>query len=185
MHPVYPRCGMKGIAARIIRRQASEKIRCNNTKARCIQPGERKKMKNLVWSYGSEGAAVSGMLAAAGTFLNWWVGGFDKMVRALITCMAIDFALGFLAAAKLRTIDSHVMFWGGVNKVLVLVFVGFGVVLDGIVGTPEPYIRTAIIWFYIGREGLSIVENYGKMGLPLPEFITAVLNQLKDKGEPE
>ena len=132
-------------------------------------------MKNLVWSYGSEGAAVSGMLAAAGTFLNWWFGGFDK----------IDFALGFLAAAKSRTIDSQVMFWGGVNKVLVLVFVGFGVVLDGIVGTPEPYIRTAIIWFYIGREGLSIVENYGKMGLPLPEFITAVLNQLKDKGEPE
>ena len=107
------------------------------------------------------------------------------MVRALIICMAIDFVLGFLAAAKSRTVDSQVMFWGGVNKVLVLVFVGFGVVLDGIIGTPEPYIRTAIIWFYIGREGLSIVENYGKMGLPLPGFLTVVLQQLKDKGEPK
>ncbi len=140
-------------------------------------------MKNLVWNYGGEGATLSGVLAVVGTFLNWWFGGFDEMVQALIICMAIDFALGFLAAAKSKTVDSHVMFWGGINKVLVLVFVGLGVVLDGVIDTHEPYIRTAIIWFYIGREGLSIVENYGKMGMPLPEFVSTVLQQLKEKGE--
>lgn len=142
-------------------------------------------MKGLLWNYGNEGATLSGVVAVAGTLLNGWLGGFDNMVQALVTCMAIDFALGFLEAVKSRMVDSHTMFWGGINKILVLVFVGFGVVLDGLVATPQPYIRTAIIWFYIGREGLSIVENYGKMGLPLPKFITTVLRQLKDQGDCE
>lgn len=105
------------------------------------------------------------------------------MVQALVVFMAADFVLGFTAAGKAHKINSHVMFWGGVNKLLVLVFVGLGVVLDGLVGLPEPYIRTAIIWFYIGREGLSIVENYGKLGLPLPGFVAALLEQLKEKGD--
>lgn len=139
-------------------------------------------MKQTIWNYGSGGAVFSGVLAAAGTLLNGWLGGFDAMVRALVFCMAMDFVLGFLAAAKSRTVDSHVMFWGGVNKVLVLAFVGFGALLDRLVAAPEPYIRTAVIWFYIGREGLSIVENYGKMGLPLPKLATAVLAQLRQKG---
>lgn len=141
-------------------------------------------MKSLVWNYGNEGVALSGVLAVVGTLVNGWLGGFDQMVQALIAFMAVDFVLGILAAAKGKKVDSRVMFWGGVNKLLVLVFVGVGVILDGLVGTPEPYIRTAVIWFYVGREGLSIVENYGKMGMPLPPFIGTVLEQLKGKGEP-
>lgn len=105
------------------------------------------------------------------------------MIQALVWFMGIDFAVGFIAAAKNNSVDSKIMFWGGVNKLLVLVFVGLGVKLDALVGMNEPYIRTAIIWFYIGREGLSLVENYGKMGLPLPKFITKMLEQLKEKGD--
>lgn len=61
--------------------------------------------------------------------------------------------------------------------------VGVGVILDRLVGMSDPYIRTAVIWFYIGREGLSIVENYGKMGMPLPPAIAKALEQLKGKGD--
>ena len=136
-----------------------------------------------LWNYGAEGAGISAVVAAAGTVFSACLGGWDKMVQALVIFMAADFVLGFTAAGKAHKINSHVMFWGGVNKLLVLVFVGLGVVLDGLVGLPEPYIRTAIIWFYIGREGLSIVENYGKLGLPLPGFVAALLEQLKEKGD--
>ncbi len=139
-------------------------------------------MKNILWNYGQKGFGFSAALAGIGTALNAWLGGFDNMAQALVALMAVDFLLGFLAAAKEGRVDSRVMFWGGVNKMLVLVLVGVGVLLDGLTGSSEPYLRTAVIWFYIGREGLSIVENYGKMGLPLPGVLKTALIQLHDGG---
>lgn len=137
----------------------------------------------LLTVFETNNTLFSGIVAGAGTLFTAFVGGYDKMVQTLIMFMAVDFILGFAAAGKAKKIDSHVMFWGGVNKLLVLVMVGIGVALDRLIGMPEPYIRTAVIWFYMGREGLSIVENYGKMDLPLPTFIKTILEQLKDKGD--
>ena len=134
-------------------------------------------------NYGSFGLRVSSCFAAAGTALNWLLGGWDLMVQALIAFMALDFVLGFAASVKNHTTDSQVMFWGGVNKVLVLGLVGVGVVLDGLLGAGEPYIRTAVIWFYIARELLSILENYGKLGNNIPPILKTVLAQLQEKGD--
>lgn len=134
-------------------------------------------------NYGSFGLRVSSCFAAAGTALNWLLGGWDLMVQALIAFMALDFVLGFAASVKNHTIDSQVMFWGGVNKVLVLGLVGVGVVLDSLLGAGEPYIRTAVIWFYIARELLSILENYGKLGNNIPPILKTVLAQLQEKGD--
>ena len=133
-------------------------------------------------NYGSFGLRVSSCFAAAGTALNWLLGGWDLMVQALIAFMALDFVLGFAASVKNHTTDSQVMFWGGVNKVLVLGLVGVGVLLDSLLGVGEPYIRTAVIWFYIARELLSILENYGKLGNNIPPILKTVLAQLQDKG---
>lgn len=133
-------------------------------------------------NYGSFGLRVSSCFAAAGTALNWLLGGWDLMVQALIAFMALDFVLGFAASVKNHTTDSQVMFWGGVNKVLVLGLVGVGVVLDSLLGAGEPYIRTAVIWFYIARELLSILENYGKLGNNIPPILKTVLAQLQEKG---
>ena len=133
-------------------------------------------------NYGSFGLRVSSCFAAAGTALNWLLGGWDLMVQALIAFMALDFVLGFAASVKNHTTDSQVMFWGGVNKVLVLGLVGVGVLLDSLLGVGEPYIRTAVIWFYIARELLSILENYGKLGNNIPPILKTVLVQLQDKG---
>lgn len=140
-------------------------------------------MDNLFWNYGELGAKIAAAVAAAGTVGNLIFGGWDGMVKALVAAMAIDFLLGILAAVKTQTVDSHVMFWGGVNKILVLVFVAFGVVLDGALGLGEPYIRTVIIWFYLGREGLSVVENSAKLGMPWPQGVVNILEQLKEKGD--
>ena len=75
------------------------------------------------------------------------------------------------------------MLWGGVGKVMVLALVAAGAVLDRLLGLSDPYCRLAVIWFYIGREGLSVLENYGKLGLPLPGFLSGLLGQLQERGE--
>ncbi len=134
-------------------------------------------------AYGEAGTRISGMVAVIGTLLSALLGGWDGMIRALIFFMAVDFVSGIAAACKEHRLDSQVMLWGGVGKVMVLALVAAGVVLDGLLGLPEPYCRTAIIWFYVGREGLSILENYGKLGLPLPSFLSGLLTQLKERGD--
>lgn len=137
----------------------------------------------MKWNYGELGAWVSAAVAAIGTFFNAFLGGWDKMVQALVWFMAIDFLLGIIAALKAGKGNSKIMLWGGVNKILVLSMVGVAVILDSIIGMPEPYIRTVVIWFYIGREGLSLVENYGKMGMPLPKFIKNMLQQIAEQAD--
>ena len=133
--------------------------------------------------YGEAGTRISGAVAVVGTLFSALLGGWDGMIRALIFFMAFDFLSGIAAACREHRLDSQVMFWGGVGKVMVLALVAAGVVLDGLLGLPEPYCRTAIIWFYVGREGLSILENYGKLGLPLPAFLSGLLKQLQDRGD--
>ena len=91
-------------------------------------------------SYGPFGRAFSSRAAALGTCANFLLGGWDLMVQALIAFMALDFVLGFAASVKNHTTDSQVMFWGGVNKVLVLGLVGVGVVLDSL-----PYVVTLAV----------------------------------------
>ena len=137
---------------------------------------------NIFWNYGEKGAGISVAVAAVGTFLAEILGGWDFMMVALLWAMGLDILLGLLCAIRSKSVDSQVMLWGGINKVLVLLFVGFGVVLDHAVGLQQPYIRTAIICFYLGREGLSALENSAKLGVPWPEFVKTMLAQLKDKG---
>ena len=140
----------------------------------------------VLWSYGTEGAALSGVVSAVGTTVLSLIGGWDQPLKALLLFMLLDFVLGVLAAAKQGEVDSKVAFWGGVNKLAVLCFVMVGVMLDGTLPLEEPYCRTAVIFFYLGREGLSLIENYGKLGGELPTFLRSMLAQMKDqydKGE--
>ena len=105
------------------------------------------KLSALFWSYGLEGAELSAVLSALGTLLTGIFGDWDNMLQSLILFMALDFILGFLAACKSHTVNSQVMLWGGVNKVLVLALVAVGVRLDLTLELREPICRTAICWF--------------------------------------
>lgn len=134
-------------------------------------------------AYGPWGARFSTVFALAGMGLSALLGGWDSPIRALLFFMAIDLVSGFAAACKERSVNSQVMLWGGVGKVMVLILVAAGVVLDQLLGLADPCCRMAVIWFYIGREGLSILENYGKLGLPLPSFLTELLQQLQNQGD--
>lgn len=133
-------------------------------------------------AYGAWAERFTGCFALVGTGLSALMGGWDGPVKALLFFMCFDFLSGFAAACKEKRLDSQVMFWGGVGKGMVLLLVAAGVVLDSLLGLPEPYCRLAVIWFYIGREGLSILENYGRLGLPLPAFLGEMLEQVKDRG---
>lgn len=137
-------------------------------------------MRELFYSYDVKYGIASAFFATVGGYISCLLGGFDIPVRCLLLFMTMDFLTGWLAALKKGELSSNRMFWGGINKILVLAFVAFGVVLDMLALTTEPYFRMAILWFYIAREGLSIVENYGKLGLPLPDVVKKALEQLSN-----
>lgn len=138
---------------------------------------------NLVWSYGRLGLDISAIVAAVGTMVTNLLGGWDTALPTLCMFMALDFVLGVLVAIKNGQLDSKKMFWGGLNKIIVLAFVAVGVRIDMVLNLDDPWCRTAIIYFYIGREGLSLTENYGKLGGVLPKFVIDILSQLKDSND--
>ena len=117
---------------------------------------------------------------AVGSFLGTFVGGFDGLVYALLVFIALDYVTGVTAAFKLKTISSSVGFYGLIKKVLIMALVGVGHVVDTkIFGTGGTF-RTAVIFFYLANEGVSMLENYARLGLPFPEKFKGLLAQLKD-----
>lgn len=122
-------------------------------------------------------------IAGAGLLITNWLGGWDAALNALIVFMILDYTTGLLAAIKRKEVDSEVMFWGGIRKGAVLAVMAIAVLMDQMSGNKEPIFRTLAIYFYVAREGLSITENLGLLGVPLPGFVAKVLSQLQEKGE--
>lgn len=140
---------------------------------------------NIFWNYGGKGAGISAAVAAAGTFLAGFLGGWDFMMIALLWAMGLDVLLGLLCAIKVRNVDSQVMLWGGINKVLVLLFVAFGVVMDRALSFENPYIRTAIICFYLGREGCRSSKTRPSWACPGRGSLRLCLNSSRNGGRRE
>lgn len=127
--------------------------------------------------------SFSSFMAAVGTVLSACLGGWDRGLQALVYCMIIDYAFGLLGAIKNKNVDSEMMFWGGIRKGAILMVVSIAVMLDGLVGNSEPIFRTMAVYFYVGREGWSITENLGILGVPLPDGLRRVLTQLQDQDQ--
>lgn len=130
----------------------------------------------------SREASLGGFVATVGTSLTAALGGWDMALKLLIFLMLADYATGILGAIRTGTLNSEVMFWGGVRKGVVLGVIMLAVVADQFIGSDAPVFRTLAIYFYAGREGLSVVENLGPLGVPLPEGFVKFLEQLQDKG---
>ncbi|MCR8633659.1 phage holin family protein [Paenibacillus radicis (ex Xue et al. 2023)] len=125
------------------------------------------------------GSAVS----LIGIIATQFLGGWDIALKVMVYLMVADYISGLLGAIKTKTVNSEIMFWGGIRKAIVLGVIALSVLLDEFVGGQAPVFRTLVLYFYAGREGLSVVENLGVLGVPLPRIITQFLEQLKDKGE--
>lgn len=124
-------------------------------------------------------AAFGGIIAAVGTGFAAALGGWDIALQFLLYCMFFDWVTGFLAAWKQKRIDSDVMLWGGIRKFVVLGVIALCVMMDEYLGNQNPLLETIAFYFYLGREGLSIVENLGKLNILVPDGVKARLQQLK------
>ena len=123
------------------------------------------------------------ILAAVGGWLGYFLGGCDGLVYALILFVAADYITGVMCAAVDKRLSSEIGFKGICKKVLIFVLVGLANILDvQIIGTGS-VLRTAVIFFYISNEGVSLLENAAHLGLPVPEKLKDILQQLHNRAE--
>ena len=123
--------------------------------------------------------------SALGGWLGYFLGGCDGLLYTLLAFTAIDYITGVMCAVNDHTLSSEVGFRGICRKVLIFMLVGIANILDAdVVGTGS-VLRTAVIFFYISNEGVSLLENAAHLGLPVPEKIKTVLEQLHDRAEKE
>ena len=120
-----------------------------------------------------------------GGWLGYFLGGWDGLLYALIAFVAIDYVTGVMCAISNHTLSSEVGFKGICRKVLIFLLVGIGSILDARVIGSGSVLRTAVIFFYISNECVSILENAARLGLPVPEKIKVVLEQLHDRSAKE
>ena len=125
------------------------------------------------------------IITALGGWLGYFLGGCDGLLYALLVFVVLDYVTGIMCAINDKTLNSSVGFRGICRKVIIFMLVGIGHVLDAnVVGTGS-VLRTAITFFYLANEGLSVLENAGHLGLPIPEKLKDVLEQLHDRAEKE
>lgn len=123
------------------------------------------------------------IFSAVGGWLGYFLGGCDGLLYALIVFVVIDYVTGVMCAIINRELSSAVGFKGIFRKVLIFLLVGIANIIDvQVIGTGA-VLRTAVIFFYISNEGVSLLENAGHLGLPIPEKIKTVLEQLHDRAE--
>ena len=123
------------------------------------------------------------VFAAVGGWLGYFLGGCDGLLYALLAFVVIDYITGVMCAISDRKLSSAVGFKGICRKVMIFLLVGIANVLDiQVIGTGS-VLRTAVIFFYISNEGVSLLENAVHLGLPVPGQITAVLEQLHNRAE--
>ena len=118
---------------------------------------------------------------AVGGWLGWFMGGCDGLLYALVAFVVIDYLTGVMCAFADHTLSSEVGFRGICRKVLIFLLVGIANIIDvQVIGTGS-VIRTAVIFFYLSNEGVSILENAAHLGLPIPEALKAALAQIHDR----
>ena len=122
---------------------------------------------------------LGGIIAAVSGF----IGGMDGIMYALLAFITIDYITGVAVAVKRHELSSEVGFWGLVRKVCILMLVGIAHYIDCYVTQNGDVVRTVVSMYYIGNEGVSILENCGNLGLPLPPKLMAVMAQIKGQGE--
>ena len=128
---------------------------------------------------------IQAVFAAVGGWIGYFLGGNDGLIYALLAFVVLDYITGVMCAVADKKLSSAVGVKGICRKGLIFALVGIGHLLDTqVIGTGS-VLRTAIIFFYISNEGLSLVENAAYLGLTIPGKIHKVLEQLHDRSEKE
>ena len=123
------------------------------------------------------------IFAAIGGWLGYFLGGCDGLLFALVVFAVVDYITGVMCAISDKKLSSHVGFKGICRKVIIFMLVGIAHMIDVNVIATGSILRTAVIFFYLSNEGVSLLENAGHLGLPIPEKLKVVLEQLHDRAE--
>jgi toxin secretion/phage lysis holin len=131
-----------------------------------------------IWSW------IQAAIAAIGGTLGWYLGGLDGFLYALIAFVVVDYITGVLRAIVEKKLSSRIGAHGIAKKVAIFLVVGIGHLIDTYLlgGTGAP-LRTAVIFFYIANEGVSLLENATSIGLPVPAKLKDILAQLHDRAD--
>ena len=124
-------------------------------------------------------------LATIGGFLGWFLGGLDGFLYALVAFVVLDYITGVMLAVLEKKLSSEIGAKGIFKKVLIFTLVGIGHIIDSHIIGDGSVIRTAVIFFYLSNEGISILENTSKIGLPIPQKLKDVLEQLHPRDDKE
>lgn len=125
------------------------------------------------------------VFTGVGGWLGYFLGGCDGLLIALVVFALFDYISGVMCAVQDKKLSSAVGFKGICRKVLIFILVGVANIIDVHVLGEVGILRTAVIFFYLSNEGLSLVENAAHLGLPIPSKLKAVLEQLHDRAEKE
>lgn len=130
---------------------------------------------------------VQTVIAAMGGWLGWFLGGLDGFLYALIIFVIVDYITGIMVAIINKELSSEIGARGIFKKILIFILVGIAHIIDSRLIGEGSVIRTAVIFFYLSNEGISIIENSTRIGLPVPQKLKDVFAQLhgKSKGEDE
>ena len=123
------------------------------------------------------------LFTAAGGWLGYFLGGCDGLLLALVLFAVADYITGVMCAVADKKLSSEVGFKGICRKVIIFMLVGIAHIIDVNVIATGSVLRTAVIFFYLSNEGVSLLENAGHLGLPIPAKLKAVLEQLHDRAE--
>ncbi|OPZ16610.1 MAG: Holin family protein [Firmicutes bacterium ADurb.BinA205] len=126
---------------------------------------------------------IQAAIAAVGGWLGYFLGGWDGFIYALIAFVVIDYITGLMCAVLDKKLSSEVGFRGIFKKVLIFSLVAIGNIVDKSVIGDGSVIRTAVIFFYLSNEGVSILENAAHIGLPVPQKLKDILEQLHNRTE--
>ncbi len=121
------------------------------------------------------------IFSAFGGVLGWFMGGMDGMLYALIALVTVDYITGVFCAINERKLSSAVGFKGIARKITIFILVGVANILDVQILGQAGVIRAAVIFFYLSNEGISLLENATMLGLPVPDKLRNVLEQLNKK----
>lgn len=115
-------------------------------------------------------------------WIAYLVGGVDHLVKALIIFMVIDYSLGFMVSLVFKKTESKKMFKGLIKKTAMVLMVIAAVQLD-LATESGNFMRNAMILFLIGMEGISMIENLGKLGIKVPKFLMNAFTQLQNEND--
>lgn len=128
--------------------------------------------------------AVSGSISAMSTFVAFFYGDINVLVITALSFIVIDYITGVLVAISEHKLNSAIGFKGIAKKCFILIMIGVGNLIDNALNL-NGVMKTLVCTFYIANEGISILENGYKLGIPIPKKVLKVLKTLKEKADKE